>query len=77
MVNELIDTVAQVSLVAERSLNERSRFRRYVLKIHGIIGDAMGTIGQVDLYIGEICHTIFCGKIVTNELRHTNGTRLA
>ena len=53
MGNALVDTGAQVSLVAERSLNERSRIKRHVLKIHGITGDAMETIGQVDLRIGE------------------------
>ena len=53
MCNALVDTGAQVSLVAERSLKKRLRNKRQVLKIHGITGDAMKTIGQVDLCIGE------------------------
>ena len=31
----------------------RLRIKRHVLKIHGITGDAMKTIRQVDLSIGE------------------------
>ena len=53
MGNALVDTGSQVTLEAERVLNERSRIKPLLLKIHGNTGDAMETIGQVNLCTGD------------------------
>ena len=46
MGNVLVDTESQVSLVTERSLNEISRIKRHVLKIHGIRATPWKPLGK-------------------------------
>jgi hypothetical protein len=53
MVNALIDTGSQVSLVTEKGLARGSKIIRHILTIHGITGSVMETKGQVELRIGE------------------------
>ena len=53
MVNALIDTGSQVSLVTEKGLARGSKIRRHTLTIHGITGSVTETKGQVELRVGE------------------------
>ena len=53
MVNTLIDTGSQVSLVTEKGLNRVSKIRRHNLTIHGIAGSVMETKAQVELRVKE------------------------
>jgi hypothetical protein len=53
MVNALIDTGSQVSLVTEKGLARGSKIRRHTLTIHGNTGNVMETKGQVELCVGE------------------------
>jgi len=47
MVNALLDTGSQVSLVTEKGLARRSKFIRHILTIHGITGSVMETKGKL------------------------------
>jgi hypothetical protein len=53
MLNAVIDTGSQESLVTEKGLARESKIRRHTLTIHGITGSVMETKRQVELRIGE------------------------
>ena len=53
MVNALIDTGSQVSLVTEKGLAQGSKIRMHTLTIYGITGSVMETKVQVELRVGE------------------------
>jgi hypothetical protein len=76
--NALVDTGSQVSLVTERSLNKGSEVKNNVVKIHGIAGNAMETIGRVDLCVGEIApHEFLVVKSLTMRCDIVIGAGLA
>jgi hypothetical protein len=81
--NALVDTGSQVLLVAERTLIKGSDIKRHVLKIHGITGNYVQNIRQVNLCIRDtsppqflVVHTlpINCKNIIGTRLVRDSGT---